>query len=127
MLRKHTKAIAACLLFIFYANFVGAVYVSMKTYSDINNRRIDYLNSGYKISTNRAISKNNNTPLSVFESNKKEIFNQPTNSTIEDDNSGPSQPEMATFKSVSADNMVNLFTGDFSYNIPLLEFWYCCS
>jgi hypothetical protein len=34
---------------------------------------------------------------------------------------GPSQPEMASFKSVSADNMVNLFTGDFSYNIPLLD------
>jgi hypothetical protein len=34
---------------------------------------------------------------------------------------GPGQPEMATFKSVGADNMVNLFTGDFSYNIPLLD------
>lgn len=34
---------------------------------------------------------------------------------------GPSQPEMTSFKSVSTDNMVNLFTGDFSYNIPLLD------
>jgi hypothetical protein len=34
---------------------------------------------------------------------------------------GPSQPEMASFKSVSADKLVNLFTGDFSYNIPLLD------
>ena len=34
---------------------------------------------------------------------------------------GPGQPEMSTFKSVGADNMVNLFTGDFSYNIPLLD------
>ncbi|MHA4810995.1 hypothetical protein ACX0G9_23000 [Flavitalea flava] len=34
---------------------------------------------------------------------------------------GPNQPEMATFKSVSSDNLVNLFTGDFSYNIPLLD------
>ncbi|WP_153799836.1 hypothetical protein [Foetidibacter luteolus] len=34
---------------------------------------------------------------------------------------GPSQPEMASFKPVGVDNMVNLFTGDFSYNIPLLD------
>lgn len=35
--------------------------------------------------------------------------------------SGPGQPEMSSFKSVGVDNMVNLFTGDFSYNIPLLD------
>jgi hypothetical protein len=34
---------------------------------------------------------------------------------------GPSQPEMTSFQSVGTDNMVNLFTGDFSYNIPLLD------
>ena len=36
-------------------------------------------------------------------------------------NGGPGQPEMASFTPASADNMVDLFTGDFSYNIPLLE------
>lgn len=35
--------------------------------------------------------------------------------------SGPSQPEMNSFQSVGTDNMVNLFTGDFSYNIPLMD------
>lgn len=34
--------------------------------------------------------------------------------------SGPSQEEFASFTPVSASNMVNLYTGDFSYNIPLL-------
>ncbi|HXB95696.1 MAG TPA: hypothetical protein VNU70_11070, partial [Puia sp.] len=34
---------------------------------------------------------------------------------------GPSQPEMSSFKSVGTSNLVNLFTGDFSYNIPLLD------
>jgi hypothetical protein len=34
---------------------------------------------------------------------------------------GPSQPEMSSFKSVGVDNMVDLFTGAFSYNIPLLD------
>ncbi|MBK7883780.1 MAG: hypothetical protein IPJ81_08260 [Chitinophagaceae bacterium] len=34
---------------------------------------------------------------------------------------GPGQPEMSAFKPVGADNMVSTFTGDFSYNIPLLD------
>ena len=37
------------------------------------------------------------------------------------DGGGPSQPEMTSFKSVGTDNLVNLFTGDFNYNIPLLD------
>jgi hypothetical protein len=43
------------------------------------------------------------------------------NTTHKKDIGGPSQPEMSSFKSVGADNLVNLFTGDFSYSIPLLE------
>jgi len=39
----------------------------------------------------------------------------------QDDIGGPSQPEMSGFKPVGADNMVDLFSGDFSYNIPLLD------
>ncbi|MET0392032.1 MAG: PA14 domain-containing protein [Chitinophagaceae bacterium] len=38
-----------------------------------------------------------------------------------DDIGGPSQPEMSSFRSVGTDDMVNLFTGDFSYSIPLLD------
>lgn len=34
---------------------------------------------------------------------------------------GPTQPEMETFQSVNSDNMVDLFSGNFSYNIPLLD------
>jgi hypothetical protein len=34
---------------------------------------------------------------------------------------GPGQPEMQAFQSVNGNNMVDLFSGDFSYNIPLLD------
>lgn len=34
---------------------------------------------------------------------------------------GPSQPEVQSFTPVSTTDMVNLFTGDFNYNIPLLD------
>jgi hypothetical protein len=36
-------------------------------------------------------------------------------------NGGPGQPEMQSFKSVNDVNWVNKFTGDFSYNIPLMD------
>lgn len=39
----------------------------------------------------------------------------------EDFTSGPTQPEMQSFQSVNNANMVDLFTGDFSYNIPLMD------
>lgn len=35
--------------------------------------------------------------------------------------SGPSQPEHVQFAPIGADNTVDLFSGDFSYNIPLFE------
>ncbi|WP_207516017.1 hypothetical protein [Longitalea luteola] len=35
--------------------------------------------------------------------------------------SGPSQPEMKGFEPVGNSDMVDLFTGDFTYNIPLLD------
>lgn len=34
---------------------------------------------------------------------------------------GPSQPEVQSFEPVSANQMVDPFTGDFTYNIPLLD------
>lgn len=35
--------------------------------------------------------------------------------------SGPSQPEMQSFEPVGTTDMVDLFSGDFNYNIPLLD------
>jgi hypothetical protein len=52
-------------------------------------------------------------------SNAAALKNKPA--ALKPDIGGPSQPEMSAFKSVGTDNMVNLFTGDFSYNIPLLD------
>ncbi|MFY0254658.1 PA14 domain-containing protein [Chitinophaga sp. 30R24] len=34
---------------------------------------------------------------------------------------GPTQPETEAFHSVNSDKMVNLFSGDFSYSIPLID------
>ncbi len=34
---------------------------------------------------------------------------------------GPSQPEFTSFTPVGVSDMVDLFSGDFQYNIPLLD------
>ena len=34
---------------------------------------------------------------------------------------GPSQPEVQSFEPIGTSDMVDLFTGDFNYNIPLME------
>jgi hypothetical protein len=34
---------------------------------------------------------------------------------------GPGQPEMSSFQPAGTGNLVNLFTGDFNYNIPLMD------
>ncbi len=51
-------------------------------------------------------------------------FNVTDSSAIDfqkEEDGGPSQPEMESFKSAGSNNMVDLFTGDFSYNIPLMD------
>ena len=35
--------------------------------------------------------------------------------------SGPMQPEMKGFEPIGNSDMVDLFSGDFSYNIPLMD------
>ncbi|MBC9929534.1 hypothetical protein [Chitinophaga qingshengii] len=40
---------------------------------------------------------------------------------VEKADGGPTQPEATSFTSVGSDNMVDLFTGDFSYGIPLMD------
>lgn len=41
--------------------------------------------------------------------------------TIQAQTNGPVQPEFTRFESVSTTNMVDLFSGDFSYNIPIVH------
>lgn len=62
----------------------------------------------------------------INENEPRIIKTGPAGELIEHDPSkeeigGPSSPEASSFKAVGSDNLVNLFTGDFSYSIPLLD------
>lgn len=130
---KHQKKIAWLLLFIFYGEFLATAYgygrgantVSIQNYLPVkyfvkkplllycglNGERIPFV-SGEAGTKPELIQ--NNVPEEVVEQKK-------TGKEDKADIGGPGQPEMNSFKSVGADNMVNLFSGDFSYNIPLLD------
>lgn len=67
-------------------------------------------NSGFntKASANKKSEVREDSAIGTYKADKPDI-------------GGPTQPEMSRFKAAGADNLVNLFTGDFSYNIPLMD------
>jgi hypothetical protein len=124
-LEKYQKIIAATMLSICFNTMVLPLHVvasngllaksTNHSFSSSNNTKTSDRKASKTTSPNKnAIghSYKNNSVVS-----KKLIGNNLSIPSI----GGPSQPEMSAFKSIGTDDMVNLFTGDFSYNIPLLD------
>ena len=145
---KRQKAIAWFFFIVFYADMIGAAKAANRTYnvsaqsiSVIKNSRgfnnaysyIDVPNIEAKLISSNDITnpdnrikenlkgKSNLKNITIPEAQSKTEKQVSPNSKISFNGPGPGQPEMSTFKSVGADNMVNLFSGDFSYNILLLD------
>jgi len=122
---KYRKHVAYFLFFVFYISIVLPVY-ALRGSSEINIARpISYRSSNlpslpiktptnFLSSRNDEVKKTNTITKKELEGNK---IRKPREKFID----GPNQPEMSRFKAAGADNLVNLFTGDFSYNIPLLD------
>ena len=123
---KGQKKAAWVFFFLFYFQF------AVEAYTGIHNSRIYYFYSpgGEYKNLNSAFNRNHlsSTPANFDAASNlnttvpKEVIknNIPVNSASQSSPliGGPGQPEMSTFKSIGADKMVDLFTGDFSYNIP---------
>jgi hypothetical protein len=126
---KYKKGIACALLLSFYLQIFLPLFAAGRgPGGPIYNYRLAH----NKLSL---IRKNSNMPGTPLNGNiatlvktakaiKKEItLSNATISLIspKPDIGGPSSPESHGFKAVGSDNLVNLFTGDFSYSIPLLD------
>ncbi len=119
---KYVKPIAFGFLLIFYSEFVfsathfytaPAVYA---TYKKENKR------SGpiwEHIKTKTAPTGNGFNIINV-KTHRVDSFSRSTKNNSPAIG-GPSQPEMQAFQPVNGSNLVDLFSGDFSYNIPLLD------
>ncbi|HEX8331551.1 MAG TPA: PA14 domain-containing protein, partial [Segetibacter sp.] len=130
---RFAKKIAFGLLFLFYSNLVLAGFQVMRYYNQYNikNIPVKFLTGKERVST---LSNSISSPLG-FEKNIPRngvVYNNdenprgsinPAQRFLENAEftTGPTQPEMQSFQSANNSNMVDLFTGDFSYNIPLLD------
>jgi hypothetical protein len=123
---RHSKFVAYCFLLLFISDFAWAGRVSV-----INRDKSWMMYGGDDYSYSGELIRDLDKPERVEHSkagaavvrNRKPVFkigikNKETN---KDYIGGPSQPEMAAFQSVNANNVVDLFSGDFSYNIPLMD------
>jgi len=120
-LARFQSKIAFGLLMLFYCDIVLA---GMDHYGDNRYQYTYHKNSagkwyGFKTSSfNKAIVENESNSIDK----ERSTIELPASAEKGNgDLGGPSQPEMQSFTSVNASNMVDLFSGDFSYNIPLLD------
>lgn len=118
----HSKKIACFFAILFYSSFLlsarAAIQIERRGFSEKFSRHdLKYRMAGNRdyVTANEFLKKDKFPVRSI--TNKKEIVHSDGKHFI----GGPTQPEMSSFKSVGTDNLVNLFTGDFSYNIPLLS------
>ena len=116
------KIAAWILLLVFYSEFLGNLYASeyrggYYAYKFTNNNNLSFKGHYHRLGSKKVIDKLNNS----FKVDNTKTINDEICMVSHTESGGPSQPEMSSFKSANADNMVNLFSGAFSYNIPLMD------
>jgi hypothetical protein len=120
---RYKKSIAGSLLLIFYLQTI-----ILPLHAAINSSKVlwnsNYATSSEKVNSNRLTEKKREHTGNYSKdaaAGKKTIAAVAANSPSKTDIGGPSSPEASSFKTVGSNNLVNLFTGDFSYSIPLLD------
>jgi hypothetical protein len=124
----HAKLIALAFLCVFSVS--GFAMIVNPPYRISNNKFYAGLYSNYSLGSKKNENRSEeviSTSNSVLKPSPKELKSNVLHADYADAKpdslqiGGPGQPEMSTFKSVGADNMVSLFSGDFNYNIPLMD------
>lgn len=135
---KYRKLTAMMMLTVFYSDLVLAAYMPVRNYAELEHHRVSAaLSNGSASDKDLDIfyPDEKNTPAGKIKKADDKIDapfigitssdNNATGTSSEEerleDIGGPTQPEMQSFQSVGSDNMVDLFSGDFSYNVPLLD------
>lgn len=122
-LSKVSKEIALILLTIFYCQIIFSAYEPWRNFKQQYIQVFSTDKFFNILAAPASITYPHKEITSVFldkTSRHKTAFSK-NNNHKNDEIGGPTQPEMTAFKSVNDNNMVDLFTGDFSYNIPLLD------
>lgn len=113
------KLAAKILFLMFYLDFCAAIVsYGRGSHSFSYPGIVDMTHSVRSVGGSNTEPVRNKTASSALENNAV-LSADPTPDVQEID--GPGQPEMSTFRAAGTSDMVDLFSGDFSYNIPLLD------
>lgn len=104
------KVIAWSFVWIFYLQLILPPFAAKANARPLPQWRSSYTNNIWK----KDITSNVKQPV-------KEMAAKSPTHVRGGVTTGPTQPEMQSFQSVNSNNLVDPFTGDFSYNIPLLD------
>lgn len=120
---RFQKIIASLLLTVFYVSFLfTAAYGTGKSLRNDLSVTSHLSFSTYRSNFKEPVKhENENERKTVPIADKKTEHKISLHASVKTAIGGPSQPEMASFKAAGTDNLVNLFTGDFNYNIPLMD------
>jgi hypothetical protein len=123
---RHSKLIAYCFLLLFITDFAwaGRVSVINRDTSGVNYGGNDRRYTGEFITgVDRKKPIEPSKKAVAPATDKKPAFKIgiASDGIKKEFIGGPSQPEMSAFQSVNANNVVDLFSGDFSYNIGLMD------
>ncbi|MGN6419486.1 MAG: PA14 domain-containing protein [Pseudobacter sp.] len=125
-LSRYQKTIAWLLYISIYLQLILTPFLAT---AESGRYRPLYAFEGRGIATNRPLKKihreviapvSNKIPVSAA-AKQPAVKSDLTDLTDHTLSGGPTQPEMSAFSSVGNSNMVDLFSGDFSYTIPLLD------
>jgi PA14 domain-containing protein len=123
---RFNKKIAFTLFLIFYVqllfsasaeNHFNAYDLSLSSHICFDLRSLINYTSLERISS---FGNKNTSPLQKEEGNNIQL-KYSLQSPKKLNAPGPGQPEMSSFQSVNSSDMVDKFSGDFSYNIPLMD------
>lgn len=123
---KYKRTIAFFLLLVIYIGFLSQLQVALAA----TNYGTTAIRTGgdwwRPVSANHRISTfaDNVVPKSEQINTKSTVLANPVVKLSSAEvalDGGPGQPEASSFKSAGTDNLIDLFTGDFSYNIPLMD------
>jgi hypothetical protein len=123
---RFRRPIAAVLYVFFYCQIIGPLYVSAMgepTRPLVNGYwpgRHTGSRAGTAVQGRMPASDGVHAPGGV-QNNLARMQSKNTSVNAVRHIGGPNTPESSSFKTVNSDNLVNLFTGDFSYSIPLLD------
>ncbi|KYP14097.1 PA14 domain-containing protein [Flavihumibacter sp. CACIAM 22H1] len=117
--QKHIALAGALLI---YAQFLFPLFAKaerQKPYFSVHFRGQDFGTAKHPVSFAEHIAESwkEGESISGMEKKSEQVADAPDQLY----GGGPGQPEMSSFQSVNGANMVDLFSGDFSYNIPLLD------